>query len=144
MTESEKRSLPDRRKSPTIMLSWHTLWGRRRDLRRKLDQQKGGYVDRYSSGLFFFLVLVMSLNILDVLFTLMIIDHRGWEANPIVGSVMELHGELFWIWKFLITSACLVLLCLHSKFRLAQAAIIALASIYVLLIFYQVFLLIRL
>jgi len=86
----------------------------------------------------------MSLNILDVLFTLMIIDHRGWEANPIVGSVMELHGELFWIWKFLITSACLVLLCLHSKFRLAQAAIIALASIYVLLIFYQVFLLIRL
>jgi hypothetical protein len=141
MDQFEKRSLSDRRKQPTLMLSWHTFWGRRFHFRRKSDQQKAGYVDRYSSGLLFFLILVMALNILDVLFTLMIIDHKGWEVNPIVGSVMDLHGDRFWIWKFLITSAGLVLLCLHSKFRLARTAIVAVGSIYVLLILYQVFVL---
>jgi hypothetical protein len=126
------------------MLSCYTFFGLRRGFRRKSDQGKGGYVDRYSSKLLFFIVLILGLNILDVLFTLMIIDHKGWEVNPIVRSVMELHGDRFWIWKFSIISSSLLLLCLHSKFKMAGAAIVALSSIYLLVILYQIVLLIRL
>jgi hypothetical protein len=34
----------------------------------------------------------MGLNILDVLFTIMILDHKGWEVNPFVQSAMNVHA----------------------------------------------------
>jgi len=101
----------------------------------------GGYVDRYSSKLFFFLVLILSLNILDALFTIMILDQKGWEFNPVVQSVMTLHGDRFWIWKFAIISFCLMLLCLHSKFRMVKQIIFVLGSIYLLVFLYQLYVL---
>ncbi len=92
MVDFDKRILNDRRKKPTPALSWYTFFGRRRGFRRKSDQEKGGYVDRYSSKLFFFLILIIGLNILDVLFTMMILDHKGWELNPFVQSAMNVHA----------------------------------------------------
>jgi len=143
-TEIEKRTLQDSRKKPTPALSWFTFLGRRREFRRKSDQEKGGYVDRYSSKLFLFFVLILGLNILDVVFTMIILDHKGWEFNPIVESVMNIHGDGFWIWKFAIVSFSLTLLCLHSKFRHVKHVIIALSLIYLLTIIYQIFVLSRL
>lgn len=144
MTETDKRTPQDRRKKPTPALSWYTFFGRRRRFRRKSDKEKGGYVDRYSSKLFFFLILLIGLNILDVLFTMMILDNKGWEFNPIVQSVMNIHGDRFWIWKFVIVSASLTLLCLHSKFRHVKQIIVGLSLIYLLTIAYQLFVLLRL
>ena len=110
-------------------------------MRRKDDQQKGGYVDRYSSTLFFLLVSIVGLNVLDSLFTMMILDKKGQEVNPFVRAVIELHGDQFWIWKFVMVSVCLILLCLHSKFKAVRIAIIFLTSIYLATVIYQIFLL---
>jgi Ca2+/Na+ antiporter len=85
--------------------------------------------------------LILGLNVLDVLLTVMILDSKGWEWNPIVRSVIEAHGDRFWIWKFSIVSVSLILLCLHSKFKPVRTIIVALCSIYLLVILYQVFLL---
>jgi hypothetical protein len=144
LTEIDKRTLQDRRKEPTPALNWYTFFGRRRGFRRKSDQEKGGYVNRYSSKLFLFLVLILGLNILDVLFTMIILDHKGWEFNPVVRSVMNIYGDGFWIWKFAIVSVSLVLLCLHNKFKPVKQIIIALSLIYLLNILYQIFVLVRL
>lgn len=138
----ERRIFSDRRKQPTPGLSRYIFWGRRKDFRRKIDQEKGGYLDRYSSALFFFLVLIVGLNILDALLTIMILDLKGWELNPIVRSVMDLYGEKFWLWKFSIVSVSLVLLCLHSEFRRVKTVIIGTSFIYFLVVLYQVFLII--
>jgi hypothetical protein len=110
-------------------------------LRRKDDQQRGGYVDRYSSTLFFLLVSIVGLNVLDSLFTMMILDKKGQEVNPFVGAVIELHGDKFWIWKFVMVAVCLVLLCLHSRFKAARVGLIFLTSIYLATVIYQIFLL---
>jgi hypothetical protein len=141
--EFDKRTLNDRRKQPTPGLSRYTFFGRRRTLRRRSDQQRGGYVDRYSSSLFFFLVAIVGLNVLDALFTMMILDLKGWEANPAVRSVIDLYGTKFWIWKFSIVSVSLALLCLHSRFRLVKEIIIAVGCLYVIVVAYQVFLLLH-
>ena len=101
-------------------------------------------MDRYSSALLILLVLVVGLNILDSLFTMMILDSKGVEVNPIVGAVIELHGDKFWIWKFGIVSFCLVLLCLHSTFKWTRGVIIVLSSIYLAVVIYQLFLLFHL
>jgi hypothetical protein len=137
---SDRRILKDRREKPTSGLSRFSLQGRRKAFRRREDQKSGGYVDRYSPGLLFLLTLVAGLNVLDALFTMMILDSGGWEVNPIVRSIIQIYGDGFWIWKFAIVSIPLVLLCLHSKFRLVIPVILGITAISVMVILYQIFL----
>ena len=138
-----KRITKDRRKQPTPGLSRYTFFGRRKMIRRKSDRQKGGYIDRYSATLFFFLITIIALNVLDALFTMMILDLKGLEANPVVHSVISLYGTKFWVWKFSIVSVSLVLLCLHSRFKLVKEIIIAISCLYVMVVIYQIFLLLH-
>jgi hypothetical protein len=138
MGQFDRRIFSDRRKNPTPALSWYTLWGRRRTFRRKSDQQRGGYVDHYNGLLFLFLISAVTLNILDALITIMILDLGGWEVNPIVRSAIEVYGDKFWVWKFVIVSACAVFLCLHCKFRRAKPIIVSLNIYYIFVVFFNV------
>jgi len=140
----DRRISKDRRKQLTPGLSRYTFLGRRKIIRRKTDQQQGSYVDRYSSALLFFLISIIGLNVLDAFFTLMILDLKGWEANPVVQSVINLYGTKFWIWKFSIVSISLALLCLHSRFRLVRELIVAVGCLYFMVVVYQIFLLLYL
>ena len=144
MTEIDKRRIKDRRGEPTPSWNFYTFWGQRQWFRRRSDQEQGGYVDRYSKPLFFLLILILGLNILDSFLTMMILDLGGKEFNPFVRSVMDLHGDRFWIWKFMMVSASLVLLCLHRGFRLFRGIIIAISSFYLIIVLYQVYLISRL
>jgi hypothetical protein len=121
-------------------LSRYTLEGRRGTFRRKEDQNRGGYVDRYHSVLLFLIVLTVGLNVLDALFTMMILDDGGWEVNPVVRSAIQLYGNEFWVWKFAVVSTPLILLCLHSKFRLVIPTILGITAISVTVVLYQIFL----
>lgn len=112
-------------------------------MRRQADQERGGYIDRYSPGLFFLLLLILALNILDAFLTIIILDHGGWEVNPIVRSVIELYGERFWAWKFVIVSTALILLCIHSKFKPIKTIIVATSFIYGSVVLYEIFLIIH-
>jgi len=140
MGQCNRRIFRDRRKKPTPALGRFTLGGRRRTFRRKIDQQKGGYVDHYDALLFFFLISAVTLNILDAFSTMFILDLGGWEVNPIVRSAIEVYGDKFWVWKFLIFSACVVLLCLHCKFRRAKLIIVSINIFYIFIVFYNVLL----
>ncbi len=140
LRKTERRSFGDRRSQPTPLLSRYTLWGRRKTLRRKEDQERGGYVDRYDSKLLFFIVLIVGLNALDSLFTMIILDCGGREINPIVRSAIEVYGDQFWVWKFIVVSLNLILLCLHSRFRYVNRIISCISILYLGIIFYQVFL----
>jgi len=140
LEELEKRIQKDRRRQPTPGLSRYLLFGQRKGLRRRTDQEKGDYIDRYGPGLFFILVSIIGLNVLDSLLTMMILELGGRELNPIVLSVMGLCGEKFWVWKFAIVSLCMVLLCLHSRFKRVIAVCIGSALIYLAVTLYQIFL----
>ncbi len=112
----------------------------------KTFQEKGGqpqgrFITRYSSGIFFFIVLMLALNVLDSLFTLMILDMSGKEFNPVVRSVIDLYGDHFWIWKYAVVSFSIILLCLCSKFKTVKGVIVSLSSIYLTVVLYQIFLL---
>ncbi len=140
MTELDRRTARDRRRQPTPALSSFTLWGRRRTFRRKEDLERGGYVDRYHSGLLILLTSAVGLTVLDALFTMMILDDGGWEVNPVVGSAIQVFGDRFWIWKFALVSVPLILLCVHSKFRFVMPVMFGIITINILVIVYQIFL----
>jgi hypothetical protein len=142
MGEFDRRILRDRRKQPTPALSRFSLRGRRMTFRREGDKKRGGYVDRYSSGLLFLLILVVGLNILDVLFTMMILDNGGCEINPVVRSAIQVYGDGFWVWKFSIVSVPLILLCLHTKFRLVLTTIFGITVFTSIVVLYQIYLMI--
>ena len=142
LPETDRRTLPDRRKKPTPMLSWYTFFGRRRGFRRESDREKGGYTDRYSLRLFFFFISILCLSILDVYLADTVIYRKGWRLDPMIRSVMEMSGERFWIWKFAIISVALTFLCLHSKFKPVKTIIVTFSSIYLLIILYQITLLV--
>ena len=127
MAYSGAQVLIDRRRRPTPKFGYYAFFGRRKD-------------DRYSAPTFFFLVSITGLNILDSLFTMIIMDMGGWEANPVVKAAMDAHGDHWWVWKFAMVSSCLLLLCLHSRYRLAKRMMIFLTSAYLAVITYQVYL----
>jgi len=128
LAEFGKQIPVERRRRPTPRFSYYSFFGRRKD-------------DRYSAPLFFLLVSITGLNIVDSLFTMMILDRGGWEANPVVKAVMEIHGDNFWIWKFALVSCCLTLLCLHSRYKLVKRVMVLLASVYLIVVLYQSYLL---
>jgi len=138
--QMNRRMLKDRRKQPTAALNRFTLLGLRRTFRREGDKKRGGYVDRYGSGLLFLLILVVGLNVLDALFTIMILDKGGWELNPIVRSAIEVYRDGVWIWKFAVVTVPLILLCLHSKFRFTKTILLGVTIIYIGAVLYQLFL----
>jgi hypothetical protein len=122
------------------VLSRYIFFGRRKAFRRGIDRQKGGYVDRYSTGMFIVLIIIIVSNVFDSLLTMAILNRGGEEVNPIVSWAIEAYGNKFWIWKFLITSFCLTLLCLHSQIGRFKAfhATIAISFIYVIVLLYQI------
>jgi hypothetical protein len=136
----DKRILQDRRKRPTPRWSWYTFFGRRKIFRRISDKEKGGYIDRYSRILFLLMALILGLNILDSLFTMMLLDLGEQEFNPFVRSFIELHGDMFWIWRFVIVSVALILLYLHRGFIRVRRMIICVGLVYVVIMIYQMYL----
>jgi len=140
LREYDKRILRDKRMQPAPALSRFTICGRRRTFRRKEDRERGGYVDQYNSGLLVLLILPVGLTILDAFFTMMILDNGGWEVNPVVRSAIQLFGDGFWVWKFAIVSIPLIVLCLHSKFRLVVPALAIITAINIVVVSYQIFL----
>ncbi|MBP1712931.1 MAG: hypothetical protein H6Q43_1555 [Deltaproteobacteria bacterium] len=83
---------------------------------------------------------MVGLNVLDSLFTMIILESGGWEVNPIVRSAIEVYGDKFWVWKFSIVSVNLILLCLHSRFRHVNKVIFGITILYLGIITYQVLL----
>ena len=142
MRNSDRRILKDRRRRPTQGLSKFILQGQRTSFRRDEDRGAGGYVDRYGPGLLFLLVLILGLNVLDAFLTMMILEDGGWEMNPVVDFAIQLYGDRFWVWKFVTVSLPLILLCLHSKFRLVMLVLLGISAVYISVILFQVLLIV--
>jgi hypothetical protein len=88
------------------------------------------------------LVLILSLSVVDALLTMMILNEGGWEINPVVRSVIDLYGDRFWVWKFVTVSVPLILLCLHSKFRMVMPVLFGISAIYIAVVLFQVLLIV--
>ncbi len=97
----------------------------------------------YGRDLLLALILTVGLNVLDSLFTMIILEEGGKEVNPIVRAAIAAWGDRFWIWKFALVSVNLVLLCLLSHMRIVRTVIFGICFIYIAVIMYQVALLQR-
>ncbi len=143
--DTEKRSGPDRRKRPTSPLSWSSLRGRRRFVRRKEERNIPHYVDRYEGSLTFIVIAIMILTLLDAFFTLILINHGARELNPIMGFLLSKGEWTFLLGKYLLTALCITILIIHKNFFIFQQKIrlkdilYCLFTLYLFLIVYEIY-----
>ena len=109
--------------------------------RRKACQLRDTLKIRYSPDLLIAVTLIVGLNVLDAFFTMIILDQGGREINPLVRAAMEAWGENFWIWKFVMVSSNIVLLCLCSHLKYVKASIFVICFLYTAMVMYQIVLL---
>jgi len=136
---TDRRSLPDRRKRPTPVLSRYSLaGGLRKTIRRESDKKKIFFVDRYSTRLLITLLFLFILSSTDAYLTLSLIEkNRVIEANPVMAFYLD-YGEMFFLSaKFFITALSILILCICMSMPIVQVALPSALIIYLLIILYE-------
>jgi hypothetical protein len=112
---TEKREIPDRRKSPTKPVSKYIFKGLRKGSRRS-DEDRNYYVDRYEARYLALLLSILVFCVFDAYLTLKIIHFGGKEFNPLMIVFIERNPILCLAMKYLVTVVSLLILLVHKNF----------------------------
>jgi len=134
-----RRELVDRRQSNFRSLCYALVKSRRRAQRR--NGSAVTYDDYYEPSLLLLALSLMLLCILDAYFTLLLLQFGSTELNPLLAWALSEHVMLFFILKYGMTAACVILTVVHRNFRMfglrGTHILLACLIIYLCLIQYQ-------
>lgn len=145
----ERRTARDRRTKPTSPLSIASLFGSRTRYRRKEDQAKYYYVDRYSLLSILVVLFTIMLSVTDAFFTLKLVAIGAQEANPVMDYFLQFGPLPFIIAKYILTGACLIWFLVHKNYAVfggpvrVKHLLLGALVIYMALISYELFLFVR-
>lgn len=145
----DRRAHTDRRTRPTSPLSFSSMFGSRRHVRRADDRQIYLYVDRYSLRSVFVVLGIVLLSLTDAMFTLQLVAKGAQEINPVMDFFLQKGPLPFLIAKYLITGTCLVLFIVHKNHYFLKGKIrvktlmIMVFIMYVVLIAYELVLFLK-
>lgn len=112
--QEDRRSGIDRRKQMTSLRQM-MFYGQRQLIRRKADQQKLVWVDKYRPSLLILILLVVLLSMADAFLTLYLITQGAREINPIMAYCLSFGPSVFVLVKYVITCASLLVLLVLSN-----------------------------
>jgi len=130
------RSGKDRRTKSGFNIRSLLFGGKREKIRRQEDTKRIFYVDHYSSGLFFTIVSILLLCVIDALLTLTLLDRGGYETNSVMAYFLEFGPYTFFIFKYLITILSLICLLMFRDTVVRVIKISARSVLYVFVVFY--------
>ena len=110
----ERRSGKDRRAKRFGDIRWFLKTGRRRQIRRQADRRKLFLLDYYPPQLFYLLVLILFLSVVDAYLTLWLIDEGAMEINPIMAYYLSIGPNTFLAAKYLLTVAAVTIVVLMN------------------------------
>ena len=105
----------DRRKQGAPRFSKYWLTGRRESLRREEDRHGLYTPDRYSHTTFLLILLIVALSVLDAIFTLNLVDRGATELNPIMDYYLTQGPLVFFVTKYLLTFASIMVVLLYQN-----------------------------
>jgi len=137
--ETKRRKILDRRKSPTPFISRYSfLGGHRKIVRREEDSKRYAFVDLYSPRLFIILLVLSTLSIVDSYFTLTLIkENLAVEINPIMAFFLERGSTPFVLFKYLITTIPLFILCICKNRPITRVLVVFIVFIYLFIIMHE-------
>jgi hypothetical protein len=105
---TNKRISLDRRKRKIPRLKYLLFGGRRKMIRRSEDQQRMIILDNYSPGLLVFVLIILTLSLVDGFFTLHLTKDGAVELNPVMAYFLDLSPWAFMSVKYLLTSLSVI------------------------------------
>lgn len=140
--DSEDKTLPERRQSPTKPISRYMLKGRR--MRSWREDDVNYYVDRYGPKLFAVISAILLMGVLDAYLTIRILHLGGSELNALMRWMLDHNPELAIVLKYLVLAASVVILVIHKNFvvfgRLRiRSVLLAIFILYAVLIAYEAY-----
>ena len=108
-----RRSGFDRRKQTGINMRTFVGNGARVTIRREEDKDRIFFIDQYSPVLFLTIVAILFLCVIDAILTLYILNHGGYETNPLLALLLNQGPWSFFIFKYgltIIATFCLLIL----------------------------------
>jgi hypothetical protein len=111
----ERRCGLDRRRQRAPHFSKYGLTGRREALRRKGDRHGLYGPDRHNHKTFFLILLIVALSVLDAIFTLNLVSHGATELNPVMDYYLRQGPLLFFMTKYLLTFASVLLILFYQN-----------------------------
>jgi hypothetical protein len=110
----------DRRHRPTR--PWDVLWtpGRRREVRRARDRAAArvGFTDRHGPIALVLAIALLLLTLLDGVLTLILLDQRHEEANPVMAYLIRRGVLSFLCGKYVLTAASLPVVLSLKNYRM--------------------------
>lgn len=91
------------------------MFGRRQQVRRRIDRDRVLYLDRYSKTIFRLIVLILIFSVLDAFLTLLLIDHGAVELNPLMAFYLDIGPAPFVAVKYTLTSLSIFVLLVYSN-----------------------------
>ena len=105
---TNKRISLDRRKRKIPRLKYLLFGGRRKMIRRSEDQQRLIILDNYSPRLLVFVLIILTLSLVDGFFTLHLTNDGAVELNPVMAYFLDLSPWAFMSVKYLLTSLSVI------------------------------------
>jgi len=143
----ERRSGKDRRQQQFSKRLFFK--GVRESTRRTEDRNRIAVFDRYQPNLLIGIIVVLSLSILDAIFTLTLISRGAKELNPVMRYYLSHGSEVFITVKYGLTALpMLIILCaneaLANRYRIGAGVLFhVFGAFFIGVIFWEVFLLFR-
>ena len=130
------RSGKDRRNRSGFNIRSLLFGGKRETIRRKEDTKRILYADYYSPGLFFTIVFILFLSVIDSLLTLSLLNYGGYETNPVMAYFLEFGPFVFFTSKYLLTILPLIFLLMCRNIVIRIIKINARSVLYFIVVFY--------
>jgi hypothetical protein len=139
------RSGKDRRSRSGLTIKSLLFGGRRKKIRRQEDTRRYFFVDHYSPGLFFIIVSILFLCVIDALLTLRLLDQGAYEINPVMAYFLKFGPYTFFITKYLLTIIPAICLLMFGNIVLrliksTRSVLYAMAVFYLAVVVMQLYL----
>jgi len=130
------RSGTDRRTKSSFNIRSLLFGGKRRKIRRQEDKRRIFYVDHYSPGLFFIIVSILFLSVIDALLTLSLLNRGAYETNPVMAYFLKFGPYHFFASKYLLTFIPALFLLMFRNIVLRIFKIRTRSVLYFIVVFY--------
>ena len=117
-SDIDQRTPSDRRQTPTCAWDAFPPAGQRMTARRASEHGRPYFVDRFSSGMFIVILMLIIASIVDAILTIQLLDAGAKEVNPLMDRLLD-HGILpFLFGKYVLTVVGLPLLLIFKNHHL--------------------------
>ena len=130
------RSGKDRRTKSGLNIRSFLFGGKRETIRRQGDKKRIFYVDHFSPWLFFIIVSILFLCVIDALLTLFLLNHGAYETNPVMAYFLKFGPFTFFTSKYLLTIIPVICLLMFRNTVVRVIKISARSMLYVIVVFY--------